>query len=503
LSSIALALSFVYNERSTFFEDTNMIRHILVWLVAALFLTAARAEDPHEAAARQAWTITDVVLDQDIEPPARQEMLLHGLKALLRKTPERIPSDLARRVSTVTTRQQFADLLAELWPKDDEKNKGEDGERILFQGLLGWRSESEREASYLSPRDVKTREMLAGNRYVGTGIQVRQNAEEKLTQILIPFPGGPARKAGARPRDLIVEVDDRSMKGRSLSEVVRCLQGEEGTKVSMTVRQPGEDKTRRLDMVRSVIPFASIHGYRRTGEDSWSFRVDPKTTIGYLFFEDIKSSTLLELRKIEPMLRADGVRAVVLDLRSTSGRDLRHAALLADGLIDGGVLWRVRDSRGRIKDYKADRDCLFRDVPLAVLVDEYTGSMGALTAAALQDRGRAVVVGDMPKTELTVTSLVPLPEERGALLLRTGRLERTPRANRTEQQRLALAAHRLWPDQRIVPERKEMEAIQIWKQQQQSPEVKADAKAPNDPQLHAALERLRQALAEQDKKEKP
>lgn len=454
-------------------------------------------------AARQAWVITDLVLEQDIDPPARQQMLLHGLKALLRLNEGKTPANLAERISAVTTPEQFAALLAGVWPqKKDGRDAGptRQGEHVLFNGLLAWRTDNEREAFFLPPQEVKRHEMLAGNRYVGTGIQIGGNDKEKLTQIIVPYPGGPARKAGARPGDLIVEVDGKSMKGLPLGKVVECLRGEEGTKVSMTVRQPGESKTRLLPMVRSVIPFSTVHGYRRTGEESWAFCCDSQSRVGYLSLGEIKISTLLELRKIEPLVRAEGVQALVLDLRFTRGDDLRHAALVADGLLDGGVLWRVCDNRDRVKEYKADRDCLFRDVPMAVLVGEHTGSMGAIMAAALQDRGRAIVVGEMPKAELTVISLAPLPEERGAVHLRTGRVERIERPAATEQQRLAAAQNLLWPDHVVAIERKELIAVEEWMRQQEPPEPKADAKPPFDPQLDKAIALLRETLEKRVKK---
>jgi hypothetical protein len=253
-------------------------------------------------------------------------------------------------------------------------------------------------------------------------------------------------------------------------------------------------------MVRSVIPFTSVHGYRRTGEESWSFAVDPSCPIGYLSLDEIKVSTLLELRKIEPLLRSEGVKAIVLDLRLTRGDDLRHAALVADGLLDGGILWRVRDSRGRIKEYKADRDCLFRDVPIVALVGEHTGNMAAIVAAALQHRGRASLVGEMPRTELTVTSLVQLPEEQGAVVIRTGRMERIERPAGSRQ-RLSAPEYRLWPDHRVAIEPKELGAVWEWKQQQESPEPKANAKPPSDPQLNKAIALLREALEKSDKKD--
>jgi len=498
-------------------------RH-LAWSLAALLATAvAQAEAPASkgaegdkatraaASARQAWTITDLVLEQDIDPPARQQMLLHGLKALLHQTPGRTMPNLPVRVSAVATPKQFAALLAEVWPPDDNgaEPDGEGREHVLFRGLLGWEeagAEDHRrgERSYLLPRDLQRHEVLVGNRYVGTGIQIRIHTETYLPQIVIPIAGGPARRAGARPGDLIVAVDGASMKGLPLSKVVKVLQGEEGTKVSLTVRQPDESETRRLEVVRSVVPFSSVHGYRRTGEESWTFRTGPDSAVGYLSLDDIKSSTLGELRKIEPLIQADGVRALVLDLRFTQGLDIHHAALVADGLLDGGLLWRVRDVRGRVREYKADRDCLFRDMPLAALIGEHTGSMAAVVGAALQDRGRAILVGGVPKAALVVTSLVPLPEGGGALLLRTGTVERHPRAGlpltTPEPWRQAAAMNRLWPEHLVAIERKQIDVVLEWRHLQGSPEPKAGARPPSDPQLDKAITLLGKALRGSEKK---
>jgi carboxyl-terminal processing protease len=484
---------------------------LLMW-AALLSVSVAGADSPPPdkstrqtriaAAARQAWAITDLVLEKDIDPPARQQMLLHGLKLLLAQTPGRTIANLSGRVSTVTMPEQFAALLAEAWPKDAPAADADDEEKrpesTLFSGLfLGLREagvpEDVRGGAYLTPRQVKIHETLVGNRYVGTGIQIRMDAKENLAQIIVPFPGGPARKAGARPGDLIVAVDDQDMKGQSLREFVRRLQGEEGTKVSMTVRHPGESQTRRLPMVRGIIPFTSVHGYRRTGEESWSFRVDPQTEVGYLSLEDIHSSTLLELRHIEPLLREQGVRALVLDLRYSRGSQMRHAALVADGLIDGGILWRVRDAKGKVKEYKADRDCLFRDMPMAVLVGEHTQGMAKVVAASLQDRGRATLVGWPSVGDMREIGFLPLPEGQGALLLRTGKIERVARSEKTAEGALV-------PDHRVRIERKEVEAVLEWRQAQNSPEPKTDAKPPSDPQLGKAVAVLREALAKREKK---
>lgn len=476
---------------------TSLAMLMLVASIVGAAPPAPKGDDRIAAAARRAWAITDLVLEHDIDPPARQQMLLDGTRALLRQARGRKVNDLSARASAVTALEQFAVLLAEVWPD------GDDTEDVLFHNLIRGPEKRFGERGYLSARERKAHEAIAGNRYVGTGIQIRIDSATKLTQIVVPFPGGPARKAGARPGDLIVAVNEQSMKGLPLTEVVRRLQGEEGTEVSMTVRQPNESKTRRLAMVRSVIPFASVQGHRRIGEESWDFRVNPKAAIGYLSVNDIKSSTLQELRQIEPLLRKEGVRAVVLDLRFARGTDIAQAARTADGLLDGGMLWHVRDARGRVKEYKADRDCIFREVPLAVLIGRQTGGTAAAVAAALQDRGRAVLVGEPAGGEMLVSSLIPLPSGEGALLLHTGWVERLGRKHKSEHPQEPGSAGPVVPDHRIEWERKQMETVLEWRHQQESPEPKADARPPDDPQLAKAVSLLTEALARSDKKDAP
>jgi carboxyl-terminal processing protease len=474
---------------------------VVLLLAAGPALGQANPKPDADALAKMAWKITDLVLEQDIDSPARQQMLLSGLKTLLHNVPGSEQLNLSARVSAVTTPEQFAAILREVLAKPEAaKALADPDENPLFHGLLP-RGQTMRGSAYLSPRSLKAHEVLTGNRYVGTGIQIRWSDEEKLTQIVVPFPGGPARKAGARPGDLIVAVDGKDVKSEPLPKIVKRLQGEEGTPVSMSVRQPGQKEVRVLDMIRGVIPFSSWSGYRRLGEESWSFKVDADVPVGYLRLLDVKASTLLELRRIEPVIREQGVQALVLDLRGAQGSEMTHAALVADGLLDGGTMWRVRDGQGRVKEYKADRDCLFRDWPLAVLVNEYTGGMAQAVAAALQDNGRAVVVGQPTRGEVYVTTVVRLPDGPGGVMLRTGRFERVGKAPKAapmdDMEESAPPSTRIRPDHEVAIDKKQLGAIMEWQAAQESPEPKADLKPPADPQFAKALALLREALAKQ------
>src|SRR5262245_5044478 len=353
------------------------------WLVSfaiALGLTVAGtagADDFKPASlADQLWAVSDAVLEHHIQPPARQEMLPAAAKPLVPPSEQTTPAALARRLSSVTTREQFADFLKEYHVGPADAQMTERGLNALLRAVPG-------RPVHLEPGSLKAIEQLADNRYVGTGIQVRMHQEEQLVQIVLPFPGAPARKAGARSGDLIVSVDGAEMKGKTLQQVVEKLRGAEGTRVVVAVRQPGEKETRTLDMIRSVVPFESAVGCRRLGEESWEFQPDSREPIAYVRFLNLTSSTPSELAKLEKLLKEAGTRGLVLDLRTAQGTQFQPLLLLADALLDGGTIWKVRDVQGRIREHKADRDCLFRELPLAVLVDEDTDPFAVLLAAAL------------------------------------------------------------------------------------------------------------------------
>lgn len=443
---------------------------------------AAPAKTEAPPFGRLLWSASDVILEHQISPPSRQQILLDGVRKVLAKAGKVAPGDLSRKVSAVTTREQFEELLKEVGaiPKDGAATVS--ALEGALAGLPG-------RPHYYSPEHVESTGIHENNNYVGIGIQIKMHDKEKLTCIVVPFPGGPYRRAGGKANDLIVEVDGKPMAGVKLADVVKALRGGEGTSVTTLVRQPGSTETRFLKMVREVIPFQSAMGYRRVSEDEYDFHAEPGLPVAYVRLTGPTSSTYHELRRIERHLRSEGYRALVLDLRGTNPGSMVHTAQVADAFLDGGEMWKIRDSHGRVKEYKADRDCLFRDWPVAVLVNSSTVESAALIAGALQDRGRAVSVGEASSPGGTVRSLELLPDELGGVNLPTGIVERLKASDRPG----------LTPDHVVPLDNKHWEAVRTWHNSQESPEPPA-AKAPEDPQLAKALDLLRDALKE--KKEK-
>lgn len=466
-------------------------------LFAALLLCSpARCDEPAAALAQKAWAITDAVLDHQVEAPARQDMLLGGVRALYRAAGETPPADLGRRVSAIATPEQFTALVRDLLPKV----KGDAG-KVFVAGLL-----TRAGGRVITEKERLATEMLATNRYVGTGIQIRTEPETKRPQIVIPFRDGPAHKAGALPGDLILEVDGKSTEGETLNQLVDRIRGPEGTAITFTVRQPNADEKRELKMTRGVVPFEHVVGYRPGKKAAWEFRVGAGEPIGYVRVKSLTSSIAHELRAAERQLKAEGVQAVVLDLRFSFGYRMQHAAQAADALLDGGQLWRLHDAAGRVREYKADRDCLLRDVPLVVLIDATSaGEAVPLLAAALQDNKRAVLVGDPSGFGGPVTGFVDVPGGHGILQLRTGAVERTQKLSAEVGEDGAIVnpamGWRVMPDVAVSLSRKEMEAVQAWFQDKDLLEPKLADRPPEDPQLARALELLRAKLKDAAKSE--
>jgi carboxyl-terminal processing protease len=464
---------------------------------------AAPALGP-DALARRAWAFTDLVLDRDVEPCTRQEMFLGGVRGLLHAADRQPPADLSRRVSALTTPEQLAALLREVWPPAEgaAQKKTEELEAHFGAGLL---AAIPGRPQLIPPNVLKVEEQVAGNRYVGIGIQIRLNEGEHFPQIVDAFRRGTARRGGARADDLIVEVNGHSTHDVPLGQVIDWIRGDEGTAVTMVVRQPKATDKRTLHLMRAKVPFDTVLGFRRQSEETWSYRIDPDQPIAYARIASINSATLHDLRQLERTLRAEACRALVLDLRFSAGAEpgLESAALVADGLLDGGVMWRLRDAHG-VKEVRADAECLFRGWPLAVLVNgEPLGVAPEAVAAALQDNGRAVLVGGPGETRVRVqlvggepvgvaergryvTTLFRLPDNLGAVALRTARVERASRK-------------RDWPvspDHVVKMESKQREAVWEWHRRQEMSDPPAGARdqPPDDPQLTKAVLLLRDAL---------
>ena len=359
-------------------------------------------------------------------------MILAGIKGLYEAAGLPVPAGLSRRISALTTPEQFTALLVELWPSRPVKNRRTDDlVEALVNGLLA----SVPGGAEITPaREQEVQEQFQGNRYIGIHIQVRYDEKEKRTIIAGIIPGGPADRAGMKQEDRIEQIDGVDTKDMTLRQVVERLRGANGTDVRVTVRQP-KGEARTLKATRGPLFLPTITGIQKQTSGEWDFPLAGADSIGYLRIRDISASTPHELRKIAQQLESAGLRALILDLRGLSSTSLHPTILLADSLLEHGRIGQVREAE-RVMTYDATPDVLFRGWPLVALVDAGTAGTAEWLAAALQDNHRAVLVGTatqsgwvQPRQSLSfpgtavLRSSVPVGDGAWYLSLITARLE--------------------------------------------------------------------------------
>ncbi len=388
----------------------------------ASVLTLAQANDLVKAA-RQ---ITDTVLEHHVDPPARQQMLLDGIKALYKKAHVPVPAGLSRRVSALTTPEQLAATLLEVKSKPSEKPVIlQDLEMAFRNGLL---QSVSGEPELASGKDLRVAEQIEGNRYVGLHIALAMDDQEQRPKIHDVIEGGPADKAGVKKGDIIEQIDGTDTKEMSLREAVDRLRGDEGTEVTIRVRQPKEPQARTMKIARGVLPRTTVSGIRKRTSGDWDVRLNGPDAIGYVRISDLSASTPHELRKLARQIESEGLRSIVIDLRGVHATSIHPAVLVADALLDHGTIGRVWTAQREVT-YEADSDALFRGWPMEVLVDQHTSGTAAWLAAALEDNQRATLVGrdtsaGVKTVNAVVRSTVPVADGPWAIALVTGYLER-------------------------------------------------------------------------------
>lgn len=233
----------------------------------------------------------------------------------------------------------------------------------------------------LSPDALgRVRENAAG-RYAGIGIEI--DVRDGFVTVIAPIAESPADSAGIRPGDRILKVDTTATVGLTLDEVQQALRGPAGTSVSLVIER-AEVEIPTLTLRRRQIAY---HPVQR--------RLVAQNGIGYVELATFSESAAIELRRAVDSLRAAGARSLILDLRGNPGGLLEQGVAVADLFLGEGVT--LASTRGRTPEANQEFTDQGRErwpeMPVVVLVDSGTASAAEIVAGAVQDHGRAVLVG--------------------------------------------------------------------------------------------------------------
>lgn len=307
--------------------------------------------------------------------------------------------------------------------------------------------------TFLEPQPrQREREELSG-RFGGIGAYVSQNEAGQI--VLEPMPDLPAARAGVQKGDVVLMVDDTEVKeGMTGDEVVNLIRGDIGSTVRLTLQREGQAEPVVVEIRREEIPNPSV---------SWRM-LEEAPGIGYVRIDIFSGRTVLELREAIQDLSDQGMTSLVLDLRGNGG-GLFDAGIdvASEFLSDGVVVYQV-EKGNRETIFEARGRTSLPEAPMAILVDGGTASASEIVAGALQDRGRAVLVGEKTYGKGSVQSVYDLSD--GSSVHITHAQWFTP-------ERRAISGEGLMPDL----------AVSI---------TQEDRDQGRDPQLEQAIEHLRQ-----------
>jgi carboxyl-terminal processing protease len=278
-------------------------------------------------------------------------------------------------------------------------------ERGAITGLTG--SVDDRgHTGYLTPEEVAARDEALSGTFVGVGAVLdEQNGRMLIVRVL---HDSPAERAGLTAGDEIVSVDGVGVAGLSVDEVVAKVRGPEGTKVTLELK--GTDgATRTVTITRATLDLPLV---------SWAFA--PGTRDAVIRLESFSTGAA---KAVETALREaldQGAQGAVLDLRGNPGGYVNEPVETASQFLEDGVVYVSVDRTGKETPHEVEGPALAPDLPLVVLVDDQTASSAEILTGALQDAGRAEVVGVKTYGTGTVVNTYPLADG-GALTIGTER----------------------------------------------------------------------------------
>ncbi len=293
----------------------------------------------------------------------------------------------------------FSEVLNQVQKHYVDETKPKD----LIQGAIrGMLATLDPHSAYMTQEMYKEMQVETKGEFGGVGIQI--GVKDNRLAVIAPIEGTPAYRAGIKAGDFIVKVNDDTTKDLTLMDAVQKMRGPKGSKVNLTIQRDGTPDPMVFTLVRDTIKIESV-------------KAKVLENLGYVRLTQFQEATGRDLLKAIKQFREQKVQGAILDLRNNPGGLLTAAVDVSEQFLPNGKLVVYTKSREGKKDewFAKSKDQL-EDLPIIILVNEGSASASEIVAGALQDWGRAVIVGTTSFGKGSVQTILPLGDGSGLRL---------------------------------------------------------------------------------------
>ena len=279
-----------------------------------------------------------------------------------------------------------------------------DDETLLEYAIQGMLSGLDPHSAYMAGNEFESLQDTTTGQFGGLGVEVSRR--DGYILVVAPIDGSPADRAGVLAGDLIIEIDNKPIREMQPDDAARMMRGEPGSQVSITIAREGEEPF-DITLTREIIEISSVRS--RMLEPGYA----------YLRISQFRGNTGEEFAKElqELLSEEDTLKGLVLDLRNNPGGVLQASVSVVDAFIESGD---IVSTKGRLEDsrssYSASMQTIAPETPLVVLINNGSASASEIVAGALQDHGRALIMGTDSFGKGSVQTVLPLAADKAIKL---------------------------------------------------------------------------------------